>query len=87
MLTLWLRPQRHIAKHCQTKIVTKTKHSIQQAECCNVKRQNYTTMLNTIEEVDMGEQKNPVWCNDSGCTGHMCNDKHMIQGFTRLDNE
>ncbi|KAF9809688.1 hypothetical protein SFRURICE_021571 [Spodoptera frugiperda] len=35
----------------------------------------------------ISEQSNSVWCIDSGCTGHMCNDKHMIKGFTRLDNE
>lgn len=34
----------------------------------------------------MSEQRNPV-CIDSGCTGYTCNDKHMIQRFTRHDTE
>lgn len=77
----------HIARECRTKIVHKSKHSAKQAERSSSERQEYTTMFSTTEEARISEQSNSVWCIDSGCTGHMCNDKHMIKGFTRLDNE
>ncbi|CAH2096161.1 unnamed protein product [Euphydryas editha] len=41
------------------------------------------------EEVMLGEKVNPIWYIDSGCmhVGHMCNNKQLIQDFTRLDSE
>jgi hypothetical protein len=72
----------HIARDCKVKILNKNKQSAKQAERCSSERQEYSTMLSTTEEVYTSEQSNPNWCIDSGCTGHMCNDKQMIQGFT-----
>ncbi|OWR41937.1 hypothetical protein KGM_210945A, partial [Danaus plexippus plexippus] len=44
-------------------------------------------LLSTTEDVLLGEQINPIWCIDSGCTGHMCNEKQMIEDFTQLNSE
>lgn len=75
----------HLAKECKVKNVNKQKQSAQKLERDSDPK---TTMLmSTTEEVMYGDKSNPVWCIDSGCTGHMCNEKHMIQGFERLDSE
>ncbi|OWR40681.1 putative Copia protein [Danaus plexippus plexippus] len=44
-------------------------------------------LLSTTEDVLLGEKINPIWCIDSGCTGHMCNEKQMIKDFTHLNSE
>ena len=36
---------------------------------------------------DNSDTNNVKWCIDSGCTGHMCNDRNMFKNFTRLDSE
>lgn len=76
----------HLAKECRTKYINKFKQSAQKVENGNDSKQT-TMLLSTAEEVMLGEKLNPIWCIDSGCTGHMCNDKQLIQDFTRLDSE
>ncbi|CAK1597413.1 unnamed protein product [Parnassius mnemosyne] len=80
----------HYAKECRSKFIKKTKQSAQQLER-KTSEQKHTgsisTMLSTTEEVMSGEHKSHVWCIDSGCTGHMCNEKQKLKGFTYVDSE
>ncbi|CAK1595646.1 unnamed protein product [Parnassius mnemosyne] len=80
----------HYAKECRSKYIKKTKQSAQQLER-KTSEQKHTgsinTMLSTTEEVMSGEHKSHVWCIDSGCTGHMCNEKQKLKGFTYVDSE
>lgn len=78
--------QGHFARECRTKNVNKNKQSAQQVNRSDNERKT-TMLLSTTEEVMMSEQIKPIWCIDSGCTGHMCNNKQMIDNFTRLDSE
>lgn len=77
----------HLARDCRTKHINKHKQSAQSLENRDDKDQKTTMLLCTTEEVMQGEKVNPIWCIDSGCTGHMCNEKQMIEDFTHLDSE
>lgn len=77
----------HFARECKTKNVYKIKQSAQKLERRADTEPKTTMLMSTTEEVMLGEQRNPIWCIDSGCTGHMCNEREIIKDFTRLDSE
>lgn len=74
----------HLARECKAKNINKKQNAKHFERDSDPKT---TMLMSTTEEVMFGDQRNPIWCIDSGCTGHMCNDKHIIQGFMRLDSE
>lgn len=85
----------HIARECRSNIDKKSKQSAKQlddrvedTDSDQESRDNSTFMLSTTEEVMLSQRNNPVWCIDSGCTGHMCNEKSLYeQGLTMMDSE
>ncbi|CAG9570824.1 unnamed protein product [Danaus chrysippus] len=77
----------HIVRDCKVKYMGKHKKSAQQVERDGDNERKTTMLLSTTEDVLLGEQINPIWCIDSGCTGHMCNEKQMIEDFTQLNSE
>lgn len=82
----------HIANECRS-FVPKYKQSARQLEDKDCERgraprnQDRTSMLTTTEEVMYGNQAKSEWCIDSGCTGHMCSERSILQDFTRINSE
>ncbi|CAB3248333.1 unnamed protein product [Arctia plantaginis] len=77
----------HLARECRTKNISKHKQSGQKVENSVDNNQKTTMLLSTTEEIMLGKKLNPIWCINSGCTGHKCNDKQMIDDFRRQDAE
>ena len=76
----------HIAKNCPEKGKGKP-HARQIQDGENIGEKSRFSMLSTTEEVLYGQDKSSVWCLDSGCTGHMCNEKRRFLEFTKSDSE
>lgn len=76
----------HIAKNCPKKKGKKPYHSSSQVE--NDAGSSPTTfMVYTAEEALYSKRPNNAWCLDSGCTGHMCNEKQMFREFKQTNSE
>lgn len=77
----------HMARECRTKNVSKLKQNSHKAECNGDDEHKTTILVSTTKEVMIAEQRAPVWCIDSGCTVHMCNNKQLIKDFTRVGTD
>lgn len=75
----------HIAKNCPEK----NKRRRQWAEQAQDTKEETkdTFMLSTSEEASYSQGIGDSSCIDSGCTSHMCNEKHMFKKLLSIDSE
>ena len=90
----------HITRDCRSKYpANKSKQSAKQLDDQDSESKNkqeikknallitsFSTADETMYSRDSSDN-NGKWCIDSGCTGHMCNERNMFKNFTRLDSE